>query len=253
MSPIRRWSVLVVVLVAAWGRAADQPAPIPAGTGSTTVTLGATELKVFTYKPDGYDPRTSTLLLVFHGTNRNADEYRDFAKPLGDKLKALVAAPLFPNNTFPNDLYQFGGLRVRGEMQPKEKWTWSLIPKIAADLRRREGRPDMPFDLIGHSAGGQFLSRMSGFVSTGARRVVAANPGSHLFPTRDQPFPYGFGGLPDELSNDDALRRHLAQPLTIYLGTGDVIQDANFPRGAEAMKQGDSRYQRGKNAFKAGQ
>src|SRR5206468_4037211 len=54
-------------------------------------------------------------------------------------------------------------------------------------------------------------------------------------------------------SSDEALRRHLAQPLTIYLGTGDVIQDANFPRGAEAMKQGDSRYRRGQNAFKAGQ
>src|SRR6186997_745961 len=109
MSSIRRWSALVLALVVVSLGRADQPTPIPAGTGSTTVTLGTTELKVFTYKPDGYDPKTSTLLLVFHGTNRNAEDYRNFAKPLGDNLKALVAAPLFPSTTFPNDLYQFGG------------------------------------------------------------------------------------------------------------------------------------------------
>src|SRR5437868_3876533 len=108
MFPIRRWAILAVLLIASGVRAADQPAPIAAGSGSTTVTLGSTELTVFTYKPAGYDPKTSTLLLVFHGTNRNADEYRDFAKPLGDKLGALVAAPLFPSRTFPNNLYQFG-------------------------------------------------------------------------------------------------------------------------------------------------
>ena len=41
----------------------------------------------------------------------------------------------------------------------------------------------------------------------------------------------------------------LAQPLTIYLGTADTVQDKYFDKGAAAMKQGESRYERGKKCF----
>jgi hypothetical protein len=64
---------------------------------------------------------------------------------------------------------------------------------------------------IGHSAGGHFLSRLTGFVSTGAERIVVANPGGHLFPTRDMSFPYGFGKLTAALSEDAALQHYFAQ------------------------------------------
>jgi hypothetical protein len=110
----------------------------------------------------------------------------------------------------------------------------------------------MPYYFIGHSAGGQFLSRISGFVAPGAVRIVAANPGAHLFPTRDLPYPYGFGELPREISDDDAIRLYLAQPLTIYCGTEDHGK-AQLPMGVEAMKQGPNRHERGKACFKLGQ
>jgi pimeloyl-ACP methyl ester carboxylesterase len=108
----------------------------------------------------------------------------------------------------------------------------------------------LPYYLIGHSGGGQFLTRLAGFVPTEAKRVVAANPGTHLFATRDLPYPYGFGKLPDDAGGDEALRRYLAQPLTIYLGTEDTVQDPNFPKGELPAKQGDSRLARGRNAFR---
>jgi putative spermidine/putrescine transport system permease protein len=47
--------------------------------------------------------------------------------------------------------------------------------------------------------------RMSAFQDTGAERIVAANPGTDLFPTRDMPFGWGFGKLPEALSNDGVL------------------------------------------------
>jgi len=136
-------------------------------------------------------------------------------------------------------------------LQPEGDWTWSLVPKLADELRRREGRPDMPYCLIGHSAGGQFLIRLAGFVKTDATRIVVSNPGTLLFPTEAEPFPYGFDELPKELGGEAALKRYLAQPITLYLGTADTVQDKNFPKGPLAAKQGDSRYERGKNAFKA--
>ena len=126
------------------------------------------------------------------------------------------------------------------------------MPKLVDAIRKHEGQPALPYYLIGHSAGGQFLMRVSGFVPTGVRRVVAANPGSDLFPELDRPFPYGFGGLPEELSDDAALKRFLAQPLTLYLGTADLGNE-NLPQSENANKQGAMRYERGKNCFRAAQ
>lgn len=225
------------------------PGGLPDGADKVTVKSGGRELTVFTYKPANY--KDGPLVLVFHGTNRNAEEYRDWAKCIADRTGAIVATPLFGSKEFPVDAYQMGGLMKGGKPQPEADWTWSLVPKVANELRQRENRPDMPYYLIGHSAGGQFLIRMAGFVKTDAVRIVPSNPGSLLFPTTEAPFPYGFGELPKELNGEESLKRYLAQPITLYLGTGDTIQDKNFPKGPLATKQGDSRYERGKNAFKA--
>src|SRR5262245_55645728 len=138
MPALRLSSVLTVLVFAGWCRGDDssRPQPLPAGSGSVEVQLDKTRLEAFTYKPAGYDPKAGTLLLVFHGVNRNADEYRDFAKPLGDALQALVAAPRFPTDTFPTARYQNGGLLAGREVRPEEEWTWSLVPKLADEVRR---------------------------------------------------------------------------------------------------------------------
>jgi hypothetical protein len=183
---------------------------------------------------------------------RNADTYRDNAIGLADRMGGLVAAPLFELKQFPNEAYQLGGLLRKGKWQPPEDWTWNLVPPLIEEIRKREGRPDMPYYLIGHSAGGQFLSRLSGFVPTKAERIVAANPGSHLFPSMDFPFPHGFGKLPDELGNEVSIQKYLKCPLTIYVGTADK-EKANLPMDANSMKQGANRYERGINCFKTGQ
>jgi hypothetical protein len=226
-------------------------AGIPTGTGEQTVTVRDTVITVFTYKPEKY--AAGPLVLVFHGTNRNASEYRDWAKVIADRTGGVVAAPLFDSKRFPQSSYQMGGMMKNNKPLPQDDWTWSMVPKIADQLREKEGRKDMPYYLIGHSAGGQFLDRLAGFVVTDAKRIVAANPGSLLWPGEDMPFPYGFGELPKDLGGDAGLKRYLAQPLTLYLGTGDVVQDENFPKSPLAMKQGDSRYARGKAAFSAGE
>jgi pimeloyl-ACP methyl ester carboxylesterase len=215
-----------------------------------TLDVAGKPIDVYTYKPQGY--RGDRFLMVFHGVLRNADEYRDHAKSLGDRFRALVAAPKFDAERFPQSRYQEGGILQDGSPQPPDAWTFSLIPQIASLIRKIESKPHMPYYLIGHSAGGQFVQRMAGFVNTGAERLVTSNPGSDLFPTRDLPYPYGFGGLPESLSGDDSIRQYLAQPLVFFLGTGDLIQDENFPKNPNAMKQGDSRLARGRACYQMG-
>jgi poly(3-hydroxybutyrate) depolymerase len=213
------------------------------------VDVGRAKLDVYTYKPAEYNG--GPILVVFHGTLRDADAYRDHAKDMGDRLNMLVVAPKFDSKQFGRGMYQQGGLFQDDKIAPKDAWTWSLVPKVIDEVRRIEGKPDLPYYLIGHSAGGQFLVRLTAFAPTAARNVVACNPGSDLFPNRTMNYPYGFGRLPDELSSDDLMRRYLAQPLTLFLGTGDILPDSDLDKSAGANDQGKNRFERGHNAYRA--
>ena len=221
---------------------------VPMGAAELELDLEGTRLTVFTYKPASY--RGERMLMVFHGVLRNADEYRDHAKGMGDRFGALIVAPKFDEQRFPSWRYQRGGiLAPDGAAQAPKDWTYALVPKVAAAIRARENRPGLKHWLIGHSAGGQFAMRMSAFQDTGAERIVAANPGTDLFPTREFAFGLGFGKLPPSLADDAQLRRYLAAPLTIYLGTADNKPDDYFDQSAESMQQGGGRWQRGTACF----
>ena len=225
--------------------------PVPTGAAKLDVPVQGMSLEVFTYKPKTYDGKR--MLFVFHGTLRNADEYRNDAEAMAERFGALVVAPKFDKERFPNRKYHRGGiLNEDGTAAPKDEWTYPLIPVIARAIEKREGKR-LPYVLIGHSAGGQFLVRLVGFTDAGATRIVAANPGSDLFPTRDQEFGYGFGKLPPSLSDDKTIRAYLARPLVLYLGTADNGHDEDLDESPEAMLQGPGRYQRGKAAFAYGQ
>jgi len=228
-------------------------APMPAGAGMQDIATTGGVIRVFTYRPSLY--QGGPLVLVFHGVGRNAEDYRNFAIAVAERFKVLVAAPLFDKERFPPDGYIRGGLlHPDGTLRPREQWTYALVPQLLATLRAQEGRPDLPYYLLGHSAGGQFLVRLAAFYPTEAKRIVAGNPGSHLFPRRDWDFGYGFGGLPAAISDDATLRRYLAAPLTIYLGTGDTLTDTeNLDRSPEAERQGPHRLARGRACFEFAQ
>lgn len=220
--------------------------------GPARLVVGGPEpLEVFTYRPPTY--RDGPLILVFHGVNRNAEDYRNFAITLAERFGAVVAAPLFDRERFPVEAYQQGGVLRDGVAQPRAHWTFSRLPGLMAELRAGLGDPELPCYLVGHSAGGQFVARLAATAgSLGAVRLVAANPGSHIFPDRDAPYGYGLGGLPAELSDDAALQRFLAAPLTLYLGTADNDPaHASLDRSPPALAQGPHRYARGLACFAA--
>ena len=223
-------------------------APLKVGAHRIEFTHEGEVIEVFTYRPPTY--RDGPLFVIFHGVARNAEDYRNFAITLAERFRALVVAPRFDKERFPLERYQRGGLVDQaGRAQPPERWTYAAVPRLVARIRADEGRPALPYYLIGHSAGGQFLVRLAAFLPTEAGRIVAANPGSHLFPTRERDFGYGFGALPEELSSDDVLRRYLAAPLTLYLGTGDTLVESNLDQSPAAMQQGGNRLERGRSCF----
>lgn len=221
---------------------------IPTGLGKIEVGAGTNPVTVFTYKPRNY--AGGPLLVVCHGMSRNAEKYCADAIPLAERDKVLIAAPLFDLEHFHREDYNLGGVVKNGKVQPRENWTYQRLNDVVEAVRREEGRPDMPYYLIGHSAGGQFLMRYAALMPGGPQRIVAANPGSDLFPRRDWKFGYGFGGLPKELSDDEALKRYLAAPLTIYLGLADIDpQHPELDRSVAAEAEGRYRLERGRACY----
>ena len=247
---MRSWTcaLLAVILTAA----AACAAPVPLGPGRIEFPLHGSPFTLFTYKPASY--KDGPLVIVFHGVVRNAEDYRNFAIPIADRFGVMLVAPLLDLERFPEEWYQRGGiLEADGKAKPQEKWMFNIVSKIVADVRAREQKPALPYYLIGHSAGAQFLIRLAAYMPGDARRIVSGNAGSLLFPSRDHEFGYGLGGLPAELSDDAMMKRYFAAPLTLYLGTGDTTPRRRFDASEAAMKQGPHRLARNRAFFELAQ
>ncbi|MEI7577612.1 MAG: hypothetical protein WCK51_12025 [Armatimonadota bacterium] len=218
---------------------------VQASTKAVAVRIGDTELTCFNWKPEAPTKEARTLF-VFHGTDRNAQEYGDHTIPLAAKVSCALVAPLFDKERFPNWRYHRGGIQdAKGNLQARIEWTYTILEKLLAQTQGEN-------TLIGHSAGGQFLNRMCAFAGTSAKRVIVANPGSVIFPRSDWSFPFGMGGLSPALSSEEAIKSYLAQPMTFLLGTADNKPDENFDTSKDAMRQGGGRLQRSTNCFNYG-
>jgi hypothetical protein len=224
-----------------WAQEDDKADPFPVGRSVVEADLDGTALNLWTYKPDNYVG--DGFIILFHGASRAAEAYRDNAAGFADTYGRLVVVPEFDRERFPNRLYQYGGVfREDSSFAAPEERTFAFVPKLVNHIRGREGRDELSYILLGYSAGAQFIERMAAFIDTDAERLVAMSPGSSMFPTRDMRYGLGFGGLPEEFSNDERIRRYLALPLTIAIGTADR-EMGQLPQG-DAYDQGVHRYSR---------
>jgi dienelactone hydrolase len=248
----RPWNLVALTfalsLVAATAHGQDRAATITPGDGEQSVSLSGTVLDVFTYRPAQCTP--SLLLVVFHGIQRDAGPYRDRARPLADKLCAFVVAPRFDQQRFPRDRYQLGGVVEHGHLVPPGSRSIDLVAPLVAWARNAAGQPGMPYVLIGHSAGAQFVGRVVAFTPTQAAAIVLANPSTWVMPSTDTAAPFGFGGIEPPHDAELALRAYLALPIVVALGGADT-GTKGLDMSAEAMAQGPYRLARGQNAFKA--
>lgn len=212
--------------------------------------IKGTVLTVYTYTPDDCTP--SSLLFVFHGLGRTARSYRNAAMDLADKMCLIVYAPLFDKKRFPGWRYNRGGIVRDGRVLPQTEWTVGYVRDLLQWARLREQRPGAPYYLFGHSAGGQFLSRVAAFgLPADARRIVIANPSTYVLPSLDEDAPYGLGNAFDKRSGEKQLREYLKLPLTVYLGDEDT-GDKDLTQNGPAMRQGENRLERGENFFELG-
>lgn len=207
----------------------------------TTFWDGFSNVTVYTYTPSTMATETRPVFFVIHGASKNAADYRDFAIPLAERHKAIVAAPLFNENA-----YSKGGADplARGDGQ------WSFAHATVLFEAVKDHFKATSWYLIGHSAGGQFVHRYATLNPSTSTRIVALNSGTYAFPTTDIKWPYGLGGLglPGARAASALTQELLAAPFTLMLGEADTKQNAEAGKldvSEQARLQGPTRYARG--------
>lgn len=158
-------------------------------------------------------PCTVPLVLV-HGNQRRAGRlFRAFV-PQALMLGVPVIAPTFDRDRFPG--YQ----RLAGKDGPLA--AIAALEALLADAHDELGLDTSHVDLMGYSAGAQFVHRHLLVAGKEVRRAVVAGAGwyTYLDPTR--PFPRGTAPAPKRLGRPIDPQGLLERPVHVLVGAKDV-------------------------------
>lgn len=223
------------------------------GSGSfwfpTKVSEENKAVKVWYYVPNG-DLKTIPILFVMHGTLRNGKTYRDQWTTLADKYHILVVVPEFTKKDFPGSRgYNLGNMFDKEDAElPKNEWSFSLIEPIFDSVVQAISGQQKKYNMYGHSAGAQFVSRYCTFIQNAhVDKAVCANAGWYTMPDFSIKFPYGLKKTSLKPSDSDHLFR---TNVYVLLGERDVDPDSKYLRKTKmAEKQGATRFARGNHYF----
>lgn len=200
---------------------------------------------VWTYR-SADTPADAPVLFVFHGVQRDADNYIDQWVDLARQHKIVLIVPEYRKTAFPGvAAYSHGWFTDKdGTARLPQKWSFATVEPIFAAVKLREGLSAERYSIYGHSGGAQFAHR---YVLAGGgphlAQVVSANAGSYAMTDPAVNWPFGIAGVPAGLWNP---AKAFAVPMTVLLGTADTDPNhKSLPRQPEAMAQGPYRLARG--------
>ena len=159
-----------------------------------------------------------------------------------------MVSPEFDRARFPTSQYQRGGVVLDGAFLPPGERPVDMVVPLIEWARAASGQPALPYALIAHSAGGQFLGRVAAYVAPDAQHIVIANPSTWVLPSLTEAAPYGFGKIEPPAKAEQALQAYLALPIVVLLGTSDTGSHHLFSE-PEAVTQGANRLARGRKTF----
>jgi pimeloyl-ACP methyl ester carboxylesterase len=193
------------------------------------------------YVPYCSNDKNGPAVFVIHGTNRNAGDYLDYL----DDLDTLVIAPYF-QEAGPG-LYWSSGWKSGDQSKDFERVSsFEVVDRMVEMFHG--------VTIVGHSAGGQFVTRYAAGTRLQGLTFIVANPGSYLYLDTTRPlsgdcadfneYKYGLEHLNSYMSA--GVSRDYPERAVIYLlGSDDTKIDANLDTSCEANRQGLNRYDRG--------
>ncbi len=226
--------------------------PLVEGKGRFVLTdWGGPPIPVWTYVPTQSESASLPIVIVMHGTGRDADRYRDEWAAVAQLERFIVVAPEFSKRRFPEaEGYNLGNVFAKGlaERNPEAEWAFSALEPLFDAVVRSIGSLQNTYTLFGHSAGSQFVHRFL-LYKPDARvdRYIAANAGWYTMPDFNTPYPYGLAGAGVDV---EALKTAFERDVIVLLGTLDNDPaHRSLRRTPEAAIQGPHRYARGQAYF----
>ena len=218
-------------------------------------------LRVYFKVPPKLTP-ASKLLFVFHGKNRNADEYCAMWESYPQASDTVVICPEFNERDWDgSSAYNLGNLFSSvsaegrtGSLHPESQWSFTVVEHLYQWAKEAFAFSNKDFDAWGHSAGGQFVHRLALFKpNLPYRYVIPANPGWWTVGDLETVFPYGVNHPMLAVENKDLLSFSLKN-LVIMRGTKDNDPRASGLRRNDIVdaQQGDNRFERAGHFFNTG-
>jgi len=212
-------------------------------------------IAVWVYLPASFS-RSTPQVMVMHGIDRNAYNYGLAWTGAASANGWMVIAPEFKSADWSGDAYGLGNMFTgedgSGSLNPREKWTFTLVSEIQRTLARGFGLTDTMYTLWGHSAGGQFVHRMMLFAPDArVRRAIPANAGWYTAPDSTIAYPWGVKHAMLSVTRQDIVT-FVSRDLVIMRGTADTVRDANLNVEPLSDAQGLNRYQRAGYFFARG-
>lgn len=212
------------------------------------------QMNIYYYIPEN-KTATTPILIVFHGTERNASDYRNSLIAKAQLLGFIVIVPEFSEQNFPGgDGYNLGNVFIDGDnpsnstLNPEAEWTFSVIEPLFDFVKTQMNNTNVTYHIFGHSAGGQFAHRFLMF-KPAARvdKAVISASGWYTFPNNTTVFPYGTNQSP---LNSMSFSLFFDKKVYVQVGENDDDPNADGLRhNIYADAQGLNRKERAINYF----
>ncbi|MEW4922200.1 lamin tail domain-containing protein [Algibacter sp. 2305UL17-15] len=217
--------------------------------------LNSQTVAVFYHIPNG-NMATMPILMSFHGTNRNANDYRDYWISMANTNGFMVFAPEFSDANYPTgDNYQLANIFDDGDnpslatFNPENEWTISIIDPLFEYIKADISGTQEVYYAWGHSGGSQFLHRFVEYLPNSKLDIaVCSNAGWYTVPEASVDFPYG---LNESQLPNATLTDAFAKKLYVHLGQNDTDPDSPNLRHNTVVdnQQGLNRLDRGRYFF----
>ena len=240
---------------------ADQTYQLNSGSSQFIYTysgLPQKPINVFYNIPSG-NRTNMPIVMLFHGDERNANEYRDIWINASNQYGFMVFAPEFNTTDFPGgssyiigNVYQDGNYPTIQTLNDESAWTFSIIEPLFDYIKTNSGSAAVKYDMFGHSGGGQFVHRFV-LIKPNARfnKAVAANSGWYSVPDGIANFPYGIMNSPISAINPN---NYFSRQLYITVGALDNNGlDSSLRHNTASDMQGLNRLERANYFFSKSQ
>ena len=182
-------------------------------------------LDVYCHIPTNSDSSTP-IVFLFHGNNRNANDYRNSLVAKANLYGFILIVPEFTTTQFPGgDGYNLGNVFTDGDnpsvssLNNESEWAFSVIEPLFNYTKQNLNNQTSKYHIIGHSAGAQFAHRFLFFKPLAKiDKMVASAAGWYTTLDLETNFPYGLNASPLEDINFSLL---FSKQLTILVGSND--------------------------------